>query len=111
MQLKEEGIHIHFSEVDNYHHYVKNDKFQEEKEWRLIYSSPSPVSITKYEDRIVFYRDFKFDKNVIPELGLKLTGVDVGPNLPNGTTNFPGIAKLVYDTFGPILVNRSRLKW
>lgn len=64
-QLKEEGVHVHFSAIDDWHRFVKNDKYHNQS-------------------------------------------ILIGPNQPDGTSNFPLLAQRAHKLFGKeIIVNRS----
>lgn len=111
MLLNKEGIEIHFEGVDEYYRFTKNNKYQNEKEWRLVSIYNSRIDFTMYGDRIVYYHDFPLIGNEIPEIGIRLVSVDIGPIQPDGTTNFPLVASLTYDTFGRnVRIGRSKLK-
>lgn len=109
-QLKRDGIQIHYSCIDDYHRFVKNVKYEDEREWRLIIQHNGSLESSLYGDRYVKFKDFSFEKNELPLLGIKLTSIDTGPCQPNGTTNFPLIAEKAKKVFGDVLINRSRLQ-
>lgn len=110
-QLKEEGIRIHYSGIDDNHRFVKNVKYENEKEWRLIVEYEGELSNAVYnDDRYVVYHDFPFQWNKLPEIGIELRSICVGPCQPKGTTNFPLLSERVIKEFGNIvIINRSKL--
>ena len=109
-QLKEENIHIHFSEIDDWHRFVKDDKYIDEDEWRLVIDYKGDVDYDLYGHRCVSYKDFPFIGKDLPEIGLSLQSVLIGPNQPSGTSNFPLLTKRIYNLFGDeVIVNRSEV--
>ena len=108
--LKKEGIRIHYASIDNYHRFVKSDKYKKEKEWRLIHRYNGNLDPTKYGDRPAAYHDFKFEANKLKDIGIELISVDLGPCYTKENTPFPLLAVSVKNLFGSkIAVNRSRL--
>lgn len=108
--LKKEGIRIHYAGIDNYHRFVKSDKYKKEKEWRLIHRYNENLNLTKYGDRTAAYHDFKFEANKLKDIGIELISVDLGPCYTKENTPFPLLAVSVKSLFGSkIAVNRSRL--
>lgn len=110
-QLKEEGIRIHYSEIDNNHRFVKNAMYENEKEWRLIVEYEGELSNTVYnDDRYVVYHDFPFQGNKLLGIGIELRSICVGPCQPKGTTNFPLVSERAIKEFGNmVIINRSKL--
>ena len=111
MQLKEEGISVHFSAVDDCRRFVKNDKFRQEKEWRLLIDYNKEVDYDLYENgtRCVAYKEFKFAGRELPEIGLRLDSILIGPNQPSGADNFPLLTQRAHALFGDdLIVNRSK---
>ena len=106
--LKEEGIRVHFSSIDDYRRFVKNSKYVDEKEWRLIVDYNGELDDDIYGDRFVKYKEFPFNGNELKDIGIRLTSITVGPCQPNGTSNFPLVVDRVNQVFGKqIIVNRS----
>lgn len=106
--LKEEGIRIHFSSIDDHRRFVKNSKYVDEKEWRLIVDYNGEMNDDIYGDRFVKYKEFPFIGNELKDIGIRLTSITLGPCQPNGTSNFPLVVDRVYQVFGKqIIVNRS----
>lgn len=109
-QLREEGIHVHFSVVDDWHRFVKNDNYASEREWRLLVDFDGNVDYDLYENgtRCVSYHDYRFNGRELPELGLRLDSILIGPNQPKGMSNFPMLTERIYKRFGrDITINRS----
>ena len=107
-ELKEEGVHVHFNAIDDVHRFVKNDKYAIEDEWRLVIDYKGDVDYDLYGNRCVSYKDFEFEGRDIPEIGLHLDSIVIGPNQPEGTSNFPLLTERIYKRFGPeVMVNRS----
>lgn len=108
--LKKEGIRIHYANIDNYHRFVKSDKYKKEKEWRLIHKYNGRLNLTQYGDRSAAYHDFKFEANKLKDIGIKLVSVDLGPCYTKENTPFPLLAVSTNSLWGSkIVVNRSRL--
>lgn len=56
-------------------------------------------------------KDFVFEGCNLPEVGLHLDSIVIGPNQPEGTSNFPLLTERIYKRFGPeVMVNRSMVK-
>lgn len=109
-ELKNENIRLHFTAVDDVHRFVKNSKYSLEEEWRLLLEYDGVVDYDLYGQRCVSYKDFKFQGCELPEIGLFLDSILVGPNQPEGTDNFPLLTQRVYQRFGDkIIVNRSQV--
>ena len=110
-KLKEEGIHVHFSAIDDCHRFVKNDKYWKEKEWRLVVDYDGEVDSALYDKRCVWYKDFEFEGCDLKDVGLQLESILIGPVQPEGTSNFPLLAQMAYKRFGKgVVVNRSELQ-
>lgn len=109
--LKREGIRIHYADIDNYHRFVKNDKYKKEKEWRLIYKYDGNLDEDVYGNyKYVTYHDFKFEANKLKDLGIELISVDLGPCYTKENSPFPSLAESIKSIFGhKVVVNRSRL--
>lgn len=108
-QLKDEGIHVHFCAIDDWHRFVKNDKYDDEKEWRLLIDYKGDIDYDLYDNRCVSYKDFKFVGRDLPEIGLHLLSILIGPNQPEGTSNFPLLTQRAHRLFGEeVVVNRSK---
>lgn len=108
--LKKEGIRIHYADIDNYHRFVKNNKYKREKEWRLIHKHNGHLNPTKYGDRSAAYHEFKFEANKLKDLGIELISVDLGPCYTKESSPFPLLAMSIKSVFGhKVVVNRSRL--
>lgn len=106
--LKDNGIRVHFSVVDDWHRFVKNDKYGDEKEWRLILNYDGELDDDLYGDRCVKYKDFSFEGCRLPKLKVILTSITVGPCQP--TSNFPILADRARKVWGKQLsVNRSQI--
>ena len=106
--LKEEGIRIHFSSIDDHRRFVKNSKYVDEKEWRLIVDYNGEMNDDIYGDRFVKYKEFPFIGIELKDIGIRLTSITLGPCQPNGTSNFPLVVDRVYQVFGShIIMNRS----
>lgn len=99
-KLKEEGIHVHFSAIDDCHRFVKNDKYWKEKEWRLVVDYDGEVDSALYDKRCVWYKDFEFEGCDLKDVGLQLESILIGPVQPEGTSNFPLLAQMAYKRFG-----------
>lgn len=113
LQLKADGICVHFSAVDDCHRFVKDDKFGAEKEWRLIIDYEKEVDYELYENgtRCVAYKEFKFEGRDLPDIGLRLDSVLIGPKQPSGADNFPLLTQRAQACFGKdLIVNRSKCK-
>lgn len=113
MQLRKEGIRVHFSAVDNRRRFVKHLKYSAEKEWRMIVDDYKDVDNELYENgtRCVTFKDFQFDGRELPEIGLRLDSVLIGPHQPSGADNFPLLAQRAHQRFGDeIVINRSTVK-
>ena len=107
--LKNEGVHLHFSAIDDWHRFVKNDKYYDEKEWRLLIDYRGDIKYDLYGNRCVSYNDFKFKGRDLPEIGLQLESIVIGPNQPKGASNFPLLTQRVHNVFGEeVVVNRSQ---
>lgn len=107
-ELKEKGVHVHLNAVDDVHRFVKNDRYAKENEWRLVIDYDGEVDYDLYGNRCVSYKDFKFEGRVLPEVGLYLDSIVIGPNLPTGTSNFPLLTHRAHKLFGEnLMVNRS----
>ena len=101
---------IHYANIDNYHRFVKSDKYKKEKEWRLIHKYNGRLNLTQYGDRSAAYHDFKFEANKLKDIGIKLVSVDLGPCYTKENTPFPLLAVSTNSLWGSkIVVNRSRL--
>lgn len=110
-KLKEEGIHVHFSAIDDYHRFVKNDKYWKEKEWRLVVDYDGEVDSALYDKRCVWYKDFEFEGCDLKGVGLQLESILIGPVQPEGTSNFPLLVQMTHKRFGEgVVVNRSDVK-
>ena len=110
-RLKEEGIHVHFSAIDDCHRFVKNDKYWKEKEWRLVVDYDGEVDSALYDKRCVWYKDFEFDGCDLKGVGLQLESILIGPVQPEGTSNFPLLVQMAHKRFGKgVVVNRSELR-
>ena len=110
-KLKEEGIHVHFSAIDDCHRFVKNDKYWKEKEWRLVVDYDGEVDSALYDKRCVWYKDFEFDGRDLKGVGLQLESILIGPVQPEGTSNFPMLVQMTHKRFGKgVVVNRSEVR-
>lgn len=108
-QLKKEGVRVYFTAIDDVHRFVKSDKFKLENEWRLVVEYDGEVDYDLYGNRCVSYKDFKFEGRDLPEIGLHLESIVIGPNQPEGTSNFPLLAQRAHKLFGEeVIVNRSK---
>lgn len=109
--LKEEGISVHFSAVDDACRFVKSRKYRAEKEWRLLIDHHAEVEYDLYGNRCVSYHDFKFKGRELPEIGLRLDSIIIGPNQAKEVDIFPLLAQRAHQRFGEeIVVNRSKVK-
>lgn len=111
-RLRQEGISVHFAAVDDKHRFVKSDKFKDEREWRLIVDCDKPLDYDLYEEgtRCVAYKEFDFKGQELPEIGLRLNEILIGPQQPCGADNFPLLAQRAHQRFGDgIVVNRSKV--
>lgn len=107
-ELKKDDIRMHFTAIDDVHRFVKNSKFSPEEEWRLLVEYDGMVDYDLYGNRCVSYKDFEFHGRELPEIGLFLDSILIGPNQPEGTSNFPLLTQRAYKRFGDeIIVNRS----
>ena len=69
------------------------------------------VDYDLYGNRCVSYKDFEFQGRELPEIGLFLDSILIGPNQPEGTSNFPLLTQRAYKRFGDeIIVNRSLIE-
>ena len=108
--LNKDNIHVHFTAVDDIHRFVKNIKYRPEDEWRLVVEYDGDVDYDIYDNRCVSYKEFKFEGCDLPDIGLYLDSILIGPNQPEGTSNFPLLTQRVYKLFGDnIPVNLSKL--
>lgn len=108
-ELKKEDVHVHFTAVDDVHRFVKNIKYKPEDEWRLVVEYNGEVDYDLYGNRCVSYKEFEFEGRDLPEIGLHLDSILIGPNQPEGTSNFPLLTHRAYKLFGEeLMVNRSR---
>lgn len=108
--LNKDNIHVHFTAVDDIHRFVKNIKYKSEDEWRLVVEYDGDVDYDIYGNRCVSYKDFKFEGCDLSEIGLHLDSILIGPNQPEGTSNFPLLTQRVYRLFGDrVPVNMSKL--
>lgn len=107
-KLKEDGIHIHFSAIDDAHRFVKDINYKDEHEWRLIKEFNTDVDFALYKDKIVCYHDFGFDGRFLESLGLQLVSITVGSNQPAGTSNFAFIVEMAHRAFDKdVIINRA----
>ena len=110
-ELKKDGIRMHFTAIDDVHRFVKNSKYSSEEEWRLLVEYDGMVDYDLYGNRCVSYKDFEFQGRELPEIGLFHDSILIGPNQPEGTSNFPLLAQRAYKRFGDeIIVNRSLIE-
>ena len=108
--LNKDNIHVHFTAVDDIHRFVKNIKYRPEDEWRLVVEYDGDVDYDIYDNRCVSYKEFKFEGCDLPDIGLYLDSILIGPNQPEGTSNFPLLTQRVYRMFGDTIpVNLSEL--
>lgn len=111
LKLNEQGIRVHFSNIDNVHRFVKSSYYKPENEWRLIVDYQGEIDYDLYGDRCVSYKDFRFEKQDLPDIGLRLQSILIGYNQPAGTSNFPILAYRARKVFGSeLIINRSALK-
>lgn len=110
-KLKDEGVNVHFSAIDDCHRFVKNDKYWKEKEWRLVVDYDGEVDSALYDKRCVWYKDFEFEGCDLKGVGLQLESILIGPMQPEGTSNFPLLVQMAHKRFGKgIVVNRSEVR-
>lgn len=111
-ELKKDNIRVHFTAIDDIHRFVKSSKYLPEEEWRLVFEYDGEVDYDLYgQKRCVSYKDFSFDGRHIPEIGLYLDSILVGPNQPEGASNFPMLVSRSYHVFGNwININQSRVQ-
>lgn len=72
IQLKQEGIPVHFKAVDSIHRFVKDKIYNKEQEWRLVLENQTDLQTTFYGERMVWYKDFPFDGPLLSAAGLRL---------------------------------------
>lgn len=107
-ELKAQKIQLHFSEIDNLHRFIKNDKYKFEKEWRLIYEFPGELDSCVYydskEDTEIYakYHDFAFKGNLLPELDIALVSVTFGPK--QRRSNIPLLTQRTIACFGDDII-------
>ena len=110
-ELKKENVHVYFKAVDDIHRFVKNIKYKPEDEWRLVVEYKGDVDYDLYGNRCVSYKEFKFDGRNLPDIGLRLESILIGPNQPTGTNNFPLLTQRAYNLFGKeLLINKSMVE-
>lgn len=108
-EMNKEGVRVHFTVVDDVHRFVKSDRYKLENEWRLVVDYEGEVDYDLYGNRCVSYKDFEFEGCELPEIGLQLESILIGPNQPEGTSNFPLLTVRAHKRFGDeVIVNRSR---
>lgn len=108
-QLNKDGVRVHFTAIDDVHRFVKSDRYKLEAEWRLLIVYDGEVDYDLYGNRCVSYKDFKFEGRTLPEIGLQLESILIGPNQPDGTSNFPLLTLRSHKLFGEdVIVNRSK---
>lgn len=77
--LKENEINVHFSEIDDKHRFIKDSKYKDEKEWRLLHEYNGKLERALYGDTYAQYNEFLFEGNNLPDLNLTLVSVKIGP--------------------------------
>lgn len=110
-KLKNKDIHIHFSDIDEHRRFVKNNIYEHEKEWRFIFETKDELSFTVYKEnekkRFAIYKDFAFNKNEIPELGLRISAIITGPEISYETNDFTSIAEYTKKLLHISIINRN----
>lgn len=102
--FKENDIHVYFSDIDARHRFIKSNKYQYEKEWRLIKEYEGKLNSTIYYDpntgteTYAKYHDFPFQGDLIPELKMRLVSVTFGQN--QRPSNIPLLTKDTLECFG-----------
>ena len=111
-KFKNEKISVYFSEILDMHRFIKNNKYESEKEWRLIHEYDGELDNDVYDfpdgKTYAKYHDFKFTDNILPELKIALVSITFGPKQRESN-----IALFTEDTlkcFGEIHVHRSKLR-
>jgi len=103
--LKKNNIRVHFAEIDKMHRYIKNDRFKDENEWRLIHEYKGKIDSALYNDidggqTYAYYHDFPFNGNKLNDLNMTLVSVTIGNKQRR---NSPALLlKDIRDVFGDI---------
>jgi len=94
-EFKKDNIQLYFSEIDQLHRLLKNNKYEFEKEWRLIHEFQGKLDDTIYHDSTndtniyAEFHDFPFCENVLPDLRIALVSVKFGQkNRPSNISLF-----------------------
>ncbi|MDE6299521.1 MAG: hypothetical protein K2M10_07755, partial [Muribaculaceae bacterium] len=89
---------------------IKNNKYESEKEWRLIheFSGELDDDVYDYKEGKTYakFHDFAFNQNILQELGIVLVSVTFGPN--QRESNIPLLALDTKECFGEIRIHRSK---
>lgn len=108
-ELRKDGVYVHFTAIDDIHRFVKNNRYAPENEWRFVVEYDGEVDYDLYGNRCVSYKEFKFKGRELPQIGLSLESIVIGPNQPKGTNNFPLLTQRAYKLLGKeIMINRSQ---
>ena len=98
--FKENNIRLHFTEIDNMHRFIKNIKFKEENEWRLVREFMGDLDNTLYNNTYAYFHDFPFTGNKLNDLNMSLVSITLGPN--QRKSNIPLLIKDTQNAFGNI---------
>lgn len=93
------------------HRFIKNNRYESEKEWRLVHEYSGELSDDVYDypegKTYAKYHDFTFTNNILPELGMALVSVTFGPK--QRESNIPLFTDDTIKCFGEIQIHRSTL--
>lgn len=94
------------------HRFIKNNKYESEKEWRLIHEYDGELDNDVYDfpdgKTYAKYHDFKFTDNILPELKIALVSITFGPK--QRESNIALFTEDTLNCFGEIHVHRSKLR-
>lgn len=81
--LKNAGIGLYFDEINDIRRFVKNNRYKDEREWRLVHRYKGQLDYATYTSNgkttIAPYHDFTFNGNLLETLNLKLVSIKFGP--------------------------------
>lgn len=107
-EFKKNNIHLYFSEIDRLHRFLKNKKYEFEKEWRLVYEFCGKLDYAVYHDSkndvntYAEFHDFPFQGNIIPDLKIALVSVKFGQK--NRYSNISLLTRRTVECFGENIV-------
>lgn len=102
--FKKKKIQIYFSEIDCLHRLLKNNKYEFEKEWRLVHEFSGMLDNDLYYDSkkdmktYAEFHDFPFYGNIIPDLKMALVSVKFGSN--QRSSNISLLTRKTLECFG-----------